>query len=73
MALLTYKKSPFGAKAEIMYLILYDADDDDEEEEDNNIIITIIIIIMYSNNSFNGKCMSIFGPKLTIQPADFSI
>jgi hypothetical protein len=33
--------------------------------------ITIItIIIMYSNDSFNGKCMSIVGPKLTRPPRD---
>ena len=36
MALVTYKKSPFGAKAEIMYLTLYDADDDEDDDDDNN-------------------------------------
>jgi hypothetical protein len=34
------------------------------------IIIIIIIIIMYRNNSFNGKCRSIVGPKLTRPPGD---
>ena len=36
MAFVTCKKSPIGAKAEIMYLALYDADDDDDDDDYNN-------------------------------------
>jgi hypothetical protein len=32
--------------------------------------IIIIIIIIYSNNSFNGKCRSVFGPKFTRPPGN---